>query len=159
MKGGIACFLAAAERYLAQNPDPAGSISFLITGDEEGPSVNGTDKLLKWAADKGESWDAAIVGEPSNTQTIGDCIKHGRRGSLSGRLTVNGVQGHSAYPHLADNPVRGLIDLLHALLETPFRRRHRRFPADQPGSNLGRCRQPDRERHSCPRECCLQHPL
>lgn len=120
MKGGIACFLAAAGQYLAQNPKQAGSISFLITGDEEGPSVNGTDKLLKWAAGKGERWDAAIVGEPSNTEDIGDCIKHGRRGSLSGRLTVNGVQGHSAYPHLADNPVRGLIDLLNALLEIPF---------------------------------------
>ncbi|MEM7068388.1 MAG: succinyl-diaminopimelate desuccinylase [Pseudomonadota bacterium] len=119
MKGGIACFLAAVEAFLAKG-EAAGSISFLITGDEEGPSVNGTDKLLKWAADKGETWDAAIVGEPSNSNAIGDTIKNGRRGSLSGRVTVNGVQGHSAYPHLADNPVRGLTDLLNALLETPF---------------------------------------
>lgn len=119
MKGGIACFLAAVEAYLADN-ELKGSISFLITGDEEGPSVNGTDKLLKWAADKGETWDACIVGEPSNPNAIGDVIKNGRRGSLSGRITVNGVQGHAAYPHLSDNPVNGIIDLLNALLGTPF---------------------------------------
>jgi len=119
MKGGIACFLAAVEKFLTKGR-PAGSISFLITGDEEGPSINGTDKLLKWASDKGESWDAAIVGEPSNANVMGDVIKNGRRGSLSGIVTVNGVQGHSAYPHLADNPVRGLMDLLNALLGTPF---------------------------------------
>ena len=119
MKGGIACFLAAVEDYLAQN-ELKGSISFLITGDEEGPSVNGTDKLLKWAADKGETWDACIVGEPSNQNSIGDVVKNGRRGSLSGRVIVKGVQGHSAYPHLSDNPVPGLIDLLNVLLETPF---------------------------------------
>ena len=119
MKGGIACFLAAVENHLANNK-PAGSISFLITGDEEGPSINGTDKLLKWAADKGETWDASIVGEPSNPNAIGDAIKNGRRGSLSGKLTVHGVQGHAAYPHLADNPVHGLTDLLNTLLGTPF---------------------------------------
>ncbi|MCB1387215.1 MAG: succinyl-diaminopimelate desuccinylase [Nitratireductor sp.] len=120
MKGGIACFLAAVETYIARHGSPAGSISFLITGDEEGPSVNGTDKLLQWAAGGGERWDAAIVGEPANQQAIGDTIKNGRRGSLSGRITVNGMQGHSAYPHLADNPVRGLVDLIDALLATPF---------------------------------------
>ena len=119
MKGGIACFVSAVETYLA-NAELRGSISFLITGDEEGPSINGTDKLLQWAKDKGETWDACIVGEPSNPNVIGDVIKNGRRGSLSGRVTVQGVQGHSAYPHLADNPVRGLTDLLNALLATPF---------------------------------------
>lgn len=119
MKGGIACFLGAVEAYLSQNT-LEGSISFLITGDEEGPSVNGTDKLLKWAADNGETWDACIVGEPSNPNAIGDVIKNGRRGSLSGRITVNGVQGHAAYPHLSDNPVNGMIDLLNVLLGTPF---------------------------------------
>ncbi len=119
MKGGIACFVAAVEAFL-QKGQPAGSISLLITGDEEGPSINGTDKLLKWASERGEVWDAAIVGEPSNPNAIGDAIKNGRRGSLSGILTVQGTQGHSAYPHLADNPVRGLIDLLNALLEKPF---------------------------------------
>ena len=120
MKGGIACFIAAVEAYLEKHGQPSGSISLLITGDEEGPSVNGTDKLLQWAAEKGERWDASIVGEPSNPEAIGDIIKNGRRGSLSGRITVHGVQGHSAYPHLADNPVRGLMDLLDALLATPF---------------------------------------
>lgn len=119
MKGGIACFLGAVEAYLAKT-ELKGSISFLITGDEEGPSINGTDKLLKWAADKGETWDACIVGEPSNKNAIGDVVKNGRRGSLSGRITVNGVQGHAAYPHLSDNPVPAMIDLLTTLLETPF---------------------------------------
>ena len=120
MKGGIACFIAAVESYLANGKNLEGSISLLITGDEEGPSINGTDKLLQWAKDKGEIWDACIVGEPTNPNALGDVIKNGRRGSLSGILTVNGIQGHSAYPHLADNPVRGLMDLLNALLETPF---------------------------------------
>ncbi len=120
MKGGIACFLAAVEQFIERHGKPNGSISLLITGDEEGPSVNGTDKLLQWAAQKGERWDAAIVGEPSNPAAIGDAIKNGRRGSLSGRLTVKGIQGHSAYPHLADNPIRGMVDLLDALLATPF---------------------------------------
>ncbi len=120
MKGGIACFIAAAEKFLANRNPLSGSISLLITGDEEGPSINGTDKLLKWVNDRGEKIDACIVGEPSNAKTIGDTIKNGRRGSLSGKLTVHGVQGHSAYPHLADNPVRGLIDLLDSLLAAPF---------------------------------------
>lgn len=119
MKGGIACFLGAVEEFL-DSGELTGSISFLITGDEEGPSVNGTDKLLKWAHDKGERWDACIVGEPSNSKRIGDVIKSGRRGSLSGEITVNGKQGHAAYPHLADNPVAGMMDLLTALLEKPF---------------------------------------
>lgn len=119
MKGGIACFLAAVEAFLQDNA-PSGSISFLITGDEEGPSINGTDKLLRWADDHGETWDACIVGEPSNPNAMGDAIKNGRRGSTSGIITVHGVQGHAAYPHLADNPVRGLMDLLNSLLGTPF---------------------------------------
>lgn len=119
MKGGIACFLGAVEAYLETN-ELNGSISFLITGDEEGPSINGTDKLLKWAADNAQTWDACIVGEPSNPNAIGDVIKNGRRGSVSGRITVNGVQGHAAYPHLSDNPVNGMVDLLNVLLGTPF---------------------------------------
>ncbi|PCI03931.1 MAG: succinyl-diaminopimelate desuccinylase [Hyphomicrobiales bacterium] len=120
MKGGIACFLASVEAYLNENETPTGSISFLITGDEEGPSINGTDKLLKWAKERGEVFDACIVGEPSNPAVIGDAIKIGRRGSMSGRITVKGVQGHSAYPHLADNPVRGMMDMLDSLLAEPF---------------------------------------
>jgi len=116
MKGGIACFVAAVARYLAAGRALPGSVSLLITGDEEGPSINGTAKLLDWASERGESWDAAIVGEPTNPERLGDMIKIGRRGSVSGIVTVNGVQGHVAYPHLADNPVPGALALAGALL-------------------------------------------
>lgn len=120
MKGGIACFVAATEAFLSSRPKFEGSISLLITGDEEGPAINGTRKLLEWAKDQGEHFDGCIVGEPTNPNAIGDAIKIGRRGSLSGRIVVNGVQGHTAYPHLADNPVRALVDMLDHLLGTPF---------------------------------------
>nr|WP_256483814.1 succinyl-diaminopimelate desuccinylase [Aliihoeflea sp. 40Bstr573] len=116
MKGGIACFVAAVARYVEKHGALKGSVSLLITGDEEGPSINGTTKLLDWAAAKGEAWDAAIVGEPTNPSTLGDMIKIGRRGSVSADLVVNGRQGHAAYPHLADNPVRGMVALLDALM-------------------------------------------
>lgn len=120
MKGGIACFVAALARHIAEHGAPKGSISLLITGDEEGPAINGTVRLLQWAAERGETWDACVVGEPTNPDRLGDMIKIGRRGSLSGRLTVSGVQGHAAYPHLADNPVRGLLQLTTALMDPPF---------------------------------------
>ncbi|MEP6564924.1 MAG: succinyl-diaminopimelate desuccinylase [Mesorhizobium sp.] len=120
MKGGIACFIAAVARHVEQKGGPKGSVSLLITGDEEGPAINGTTKLLEWAAGKGEKWDAAIVGEPTNPDALGDMIKIGRRGSLSGRITVNGRQGHVAYPQLADNPVRGLMSLVDAWLHPVF---------------------------------------
>ncbi|MGB3390866.1 MAG: succinyl-diaminopimelate desuccinylase [Pseudaminobacter sp.] len=120
MKGGIACFVAALARHIEAHGTPKGSVSLLITGDEEGPAVNGTVKLLDWAAAKGEKWDAAIVGEPTNPDALGDMIKIGRRGSLSGVVTVHGRQGHVAYPHLADNPVRGLMTLLDALINRDF---------------------------------------
>ena len=120
MKGGIACFLAAVARHVGENGPLKGSVSFLITGDEEGPSINGTSKLLEWAAAKGETWDAAIVGEPTNPDALGDMIKIGRRGSISGTITVHGRQGHAAYPHLAENPVRGLLTLADALLYPAF---------------------------------------
>ncbi len=120
MKGGIACFVAAIARYIEKNGPPKGSVSFLITGDEEGPAINGTTKLLDWAAARGERWDACLVGEPTNPDRLGDMIKIGRRGSLSGRITVNGVQGHAAYPHLADSPVRGILQLTQALMDPPF---------------------------------------
>lgn len=120
MKGGIACFVAAVARYIEKNGTPKGSISFLITGDEEGPAINGTIKLLEWAAAKGERWDACLVGEPTNPDALGDMIKIGRRGSLSGAITVHGVQGHAAYPHLADSPVRGVLALTQALMDPPF---------------------------------------
>jgi succinyl-diaminopimelate desuccinylase len=120
MKGGIACFIAAVARYIARHGAPKGAISLLITGDEEGPAINGTVKLLDWAKSRGERWDACIVGEPTNPDRLGDMIKIGRRGSLSGTVTVQGVQGHAAYPHLADSPVRGLMQLAGALMDPPF---------------------------------------
>ena len=129
MKGGIACFAAAVARHIAKNGALKGSISFLITGDEEGPSINGTGKLLEWAKARGETWDAAIVGEPTNPDKLGDMIKIGRRGSLSGTITVHGVQGHAAYPHLADSPVRGLVPLVDSLLYPAFDKGTKNFQA------------------------------
>jgi succinyl-diaminopimelate desuccinylase len=117
MKGGIACAMAAVPDHLAAHGGQSkGSISFLITGDEEGIAVNGTVKLLKWAAERGEKFDHCILAEPSNSAAIGDAIKIGRRGSLNGTLVVLGKQGHVAYPQLADNPVRGLVTLMSALM-------------------------------------------
>jgi succinyl-diaminopimelate desuccinylase len=117
MKGGIACFVAAAMDYLAANGGPPknGSISLLITGDEESVAVNGTVKLLQWAAERGEKFDHCVLGEPSNVETLGDTIKAGRRGSLNGTLIVTGRQGHVAYPDRADNPIRSLVTLIAAL--------------------------------------------
>jgi succinyl-diaminopimelate desuccinylase len=117
MKGGIACFVAAAADYLAANGGmpKRGSISLLITGDEESVAVNGTVKLLQWAAERGEMFDHCILGEPSNVETLGDTIKAGRRGSLNGTLIVTGRLGHVAYPDRADNPIRGLVTLIAAL--------------------------------------------
>jgi succinyl-diaminopimelate desuccinylase len=121
MKGAIACKLAAALDHLAANGGkPKGSISFLITGDEEGIAVNGSPKLLKWAAARGEKFDHCVLGEPGNVNEMGDTIKLGRRGSQNGVLTVTGKMGHVAYPHRADNPVRGLIKLMDALMNEPL---------------------------------------
>jgi succinyl-diaminopimelate desuccinylase len=121
MKGGIACSVAAALDYLAANGGtPKGSISFLITGDEEDVAVNGTVKLLQWAAARGEKFDHCVLGEPSNVEALGDCIKVGRRGSLSGTLVVDGVQGHVAYPHRASNPVPDIAALIVALGSEPL---------------------------------------
>src|SRR5215470_6134724 len=121
MKGGIASALAATLDYLAaQGGRPKGSISFLITGDEEGVAVNGTVKLVQWAAERGETFDHCVLGEPSNVEAIGDTIKVGRRGSLNGTLVVTGKQGHVAYPERAENPVRGLVTLMSALMAEPL---------------------------------------
>jgi succinyl-diaminopimelate desuccinylase len=121
MKGGVAAMVAAALAFLAaRGPNFGGRLSLLVTGDEEGPAVNGTAKLLEWAAARGERFDAAIVGEPTSREALGDQIKIGRRGSFSATLTVEGRQGHAAYPHLADNPLRGLVTLLDAVLATPL---------------------------------------
>jgi succinyl-diaminopimelate desuccinylase len=121
MKGGIACSVAAVLEYLAANDGkPKGSISFLITGDEEAISVNGTVKLLPWVAARGETFDHCVLGEPSNVEELGDCIKIGRRGSLSGTLYVDGLQGHVAYPHRAANPVPDISRLVVALSDEPL---------------------------------------
>jgi succinyl-diaminopimelate desuccinylase len=120
MKGGIACMMAAALDFIRDNPDFKGSIGFLITGDEEGPAINGTVKLLEWAKGRGERFDHCILGEPTNPNQLGDMIKIGRRGSLTGRVVVEGKQGHVAYPHLADNPIPGMLRLLSGLLSEPL---------------------------------------
>jgi succinyl-diaminopimelate desuccinylase len=121
MKGGIACSVAAALQYLKDHGgEPKGSISFLFTGDEEDVAVNGTIKLLQWTAQRGEKFDHCVLGEPSNIEEIGDCIKIGRRGSLSGTLVVEGVQGHVAYPHRAANPVPDIAALIVALGGEPL---------------------------------------
>ncbi|MBP2313458.1 succinyl-diaminopimelate desuccinylase [Azospirillum soli] len=120
MKGAIAAFVAATARHLQANGKPKGSISLLITGDEEGVAINGTKKVLGWLKEKGETLDACVVGEPTNPRTLGDMIKIGRRGSLTGYLTAYGAQGHVAYPHLADNPLPRLVRMLAAITEEPL---------------------------------------
>lgn len=117
MKGGVGAALAAA---LAHGRPERGSLSFLITGDEEGPALDGTIQVVDWLKARGERIDHCILGEPTNPQTLGDAVKIGRRGSLSGVITVTGRQGHAAYPHLADNPVPKLVRLVTALLATPL---------------------------------------
>jgi succinyl-diaminopimelate desuccinylase len=113
MKGAIACFVAAALRHLAANGGkPAGALSLLITGDEEGPAINGTLKVLDWLQARGETLDACVVGEPSSLKAVGDEIKIGRRGCLNGELVIKGTQGHAAYPHIADNPIPKLARMI-----------------------------------------------
>ncbi|MBT3533349.1 MAG: succinyl-diaminopimelate desuccinylase [Rhodospirillaceae bacterium] len=116
MKGAVAAFIAAVDVFLAKRGGGFdGSISLLITGDEEGPSINGTVKVLEWLAERGEKLDHCLVGEPTNPESLGDMVKIGRRGSMTGTLSVRGVQGHVAYPHLADNPLPRLIKMLDRL--------------------------------------------
>ncbi len=105
MKTSLAAMVVACEEFVAQHPDHAGSVAFLLTSDEEGPSVDGTVKVCEWLQQRGERLDACIVGEPTSVKQVGDMIKNGRRGSLSGKLRIKGVQGHIAYPHLAQNPI------------------------------------------------------
>jgi succinyl-diaminopimelate desuccinylase len=128
MKGAIACKIAATLDYLAGNGGkPKGSISFLITGDEEGVAINGSPKLLKWAAEHGEKFDHCVLGEPGNVAELGDTNKLGRRGSQNGVLVVTGKMGHVAYPHRADNPVRGLVKLMSALMDEPLDKGSHKF--------------------------------
>ena len=120
MKGSVAAFAAAACDFVRENPTFKGSLSFLITGDEEGPAVNGTVKVLQWMKDKGHIPDHCLVGEPTCVETLGDAIKIGRRGSLSFVVTVEGKQGHAAYPHKADNPIPKLARLIERLSAEPL---------------------------------------
>ena len=119
MKGGIAAFVAAAAQHLAAGP-PRGSISLLITGDEEGPAVDGTVRVLEWMRANGQVPDFCLVGEPTSIAQLGDMVKIGRRGSLNATITVHGTQGHVAYPHRADNPVHRLLRALSALTAAPL---------------------------------------
>ena len=120
MKGGVAAFAAATIAHAARHGPLKGSIGLLITGDEEGPAINGTEKLLRWAYEKGERFDHCIVGEPTSRDALGDMIKIGRRGSLNCTLIAEGRQGHAAYPEKADNPIPKLMQLLTALTAAPL---------------------------------------
>jgi succinyl-diaminopimelate desuccinylase len=129
MKGAIAAFVAATAAYVTERGEvPEGAISFLITGDEEGPSVNGTKKMLPALQARGERFDACIVGEPTNPAAMGEMIKIGRRGSLNARLLIQGVQGHVAYPERADNPIHAMLPFLDALTSTNLDDGHPHFP-------------------------------
>ncbi len=127
MKGSIAAFIAAVSGYLKQGA-PKGSISLLITGDEEGDAVNGTRKVLRWLGEQGEQLDCCLVGEPTSNTRLGDMVKIGRRGSLNVRLTVFGTQGHTAYPQLADNPLHHLARMLNAVVSDALDQGNEHFP-------------------------------
>jgi len=128
MKSSIAAFVIAAEYFLKERPKHSGSIAFLLTSDEEGPAVDGTARVVQALKARGETMDYCIVGEPTSADALGDTLKNGRRGSLSGRLTVRGVQGHVAYPHLARNPVHQLAPALAELAKTQWDRGNESFP-------------------------------
>ncbi len=137
MKSGLAAMLTATEEFVRLQPQHRGSIAFLITSDEEGPSVDGTRRVVQLLAERGERIDWCVMGEPSSERTVGDTIKVGRRGSLSGRLTVHGVQGHVAYPHLAENPVHALAPALAELTRRTWDRGTEHFqPTSFQVSNL-----------------------
>ena len=128
MKTSIACMVVAAEEFLGGHPDHAGSIGFLITSDEEGPALDGTTQLVRWLRERGERLDACIVGEPTSVAALGDMVKNGRRGSLSGRLVIQGVQGHLAYPHLARNPIHAFAPALAELAALRWDEGNAHFP-------------------------------
>ncbi len=128
MKGSLAAMITATERFVARHPDHRGSIAFLITSDEEGPSINGTVKVVETLEARGEKIDWCLVGEPSSSERLGDVVKNGRRGSLGGVLTVRGRQGHVAYPHLARNPVHEVAPALAELAATEWDQGNEFFP-------------------------------
>lgn len=128
MKGSIAAFVAAVSGFLAEGGKPKGSLSLLITCDEEGEAINGTRKVLRWLGEQGETLDACLVGEPTSNEALADMVKIGRRGSLNARLAVSGTQGHTAYPHLADNPLHHLTRMLDALIAEALDGGNAHFP-------------------------------
>ncbi|MBU0914252.1 MAG: succinyl-diaminopimelate desuccinylase [Gammaproteobacteria bacterium] len=129
MKGSLAAMVVATERFLATNPELTGDIAFLITSDEEGPFINGTKRVIEVLEGRQEKIKWCLVGEPSSTKTLGDVIKNGRRGSLTGYLTVKGIQGHVAYPHLVDNPIHKAAPALAELAQTVWDQGNAFFPA------------------------------
>ncbi len=129
MKSSLAAFITAIESFVATTPDHNGSIGLLITADEEGPSVNGTVKVVEWLKENNIKIDYCIVGEPSSEKQLGDTIKNGRRGSLNGKLVVRGKQGHVAYPHLALNPIHEAMPALSELADTTWDKGNEYFPA------------------------------
>jgi succinyl-diaminopimelate desuccinylase len=128
MKGSLAAMLIACEEFVTEHPDHPGRIGFLITSDEEGPAVDGTVKVLDYLKEREKSIEWCVVGEPSSSSVLGDTIKNGRRGSLGAVLTVHGVQGHIAYPHLAENPIHSLLPALHALTSEVWDEGNEFFP-------------------------------
>ncbi|NOH30006.1 succinyl-diaminopimelate desuccinylase [Vibrio mediterranei] len=128
MKGSLACMIVAVERFIEQNPNHKGSIAFLITSDEEGPFINGTTRVVDTLMERNELIDMCIVGEPSSTLAVGDVVKNGRRGSITGDLKVKGIQGHVAYPHLANNPVHQALPALAELAATKWDEGNDFFP-------------------------------
>jgi succinyl-diaminopimelate desuccinylase len=128
MKTSLAAMVVATEEFVAAHPDHAGSIGFLVTSDEEGPAVDGTVRVCDWLRGRNQRLDYCIVGEPTSVNSLGDMIKNGRRGTLSGRLRVIGVQGHIAYPHLANNPIHALAPALAELVATRWDEGNAYFP-------------------------------
>lgn len=128
MKGALAAMVVAVERYLAKTPEPAGSISFLITGDEEGDAVDGTVRMVQWLKQRGELPDFCLIGEPSSSHTLGDTIKNGRRGSINAALTIHGIQGHVAFPDVAENPIHRAAPALDELARLNLDEGDEHFP-------------------------------
>lgn len=128
MKTSIAAFVTAVEDFLAVYPNPAGSIALCLTSDEEGPSVDGTRLMVEMLRERGEAIDYCVIGEPSSVEKLGDMIKIGRRGTLSGKVRVNGIQGHIAYPHLASNPIHSVAPALNALTHEHWDQGNEHFP-------------------------------
>lgn len=128
MKTSIACMVVAIEEFIAAHPRHTGSIALLLTSDEEGPALDGTTQVVRWLQERGERLDGCIVGEPTSVNAVGDMIKNGRRGSLSGRLVVQGAQGHIAYPHLAKNPIHAVAPALAELVQVVWDGGNEHFP-------------------------------